>query len=139
MLCKDSPEIIHQEELKKKEQEKEKEKEKKSGGQKEKSNSFFENYPHFPFPEPHGEYANSTQEFRYHFPSKWEDLLKREGLKKVKTATTMFIPFNPLSLFFGNYITAICYKATARATKMLGKLPPFKWLGYSYMLVYEKK
>lgn len=106
---------------------------------KNKKKSFLEKYPHFPFPEPHGNYKSSTEECLSHLPSRWQKQFKDESLILVTLGTTMYIPFNPLDVLIGKKYAAVLYAITAEITKQIGTLPLLNRLGTSYFVVYKKK
>jgi len=59
-------------------------------------------YPHFPFPEPHGEYSNYFTELVQSTVISWEQIIKASGLPVRDVFTTMLLPKEFLSLFLGD-------------------------------------
>lgn len=98
---------------------------------------FRETYPHFPFPPPHGEYANSFEEFRAHRFSRWLALAKNSGLECVDRFTSVLLPRSLLDAFVdGSRLYPVYSRFVDRP---LGGLPVVRSLGESVCLICEKR
>jgi len=108
-----------------------------SGGKESFRERFFSAYPHFPFPEPHGEYADYFRELGASASFAWSGLAKRNNFKIKDMFTTMLIPKEFSSLFLGERALDF-YIRTIRINRKLGKSAFFKHLGQNLCLVLER-
>lgn len=93
-------------------------------------------YPHFPMPEPHGEYADYCSELMKTNTFQWIALAKKSGLKVKSAFTTMLFP-KELSSFVLGEKALDCYLKTRRVNNILGKFPVLRSLGQNLCLVLE--
>lgn len=98
---------------------------------------FSKDYPNFPFCEPHGNYKCWRDEFSSHLPKNWKNLFEYNDLKVIGLYSTMFIPFNFLTLF-SEKVAYSTYLKSIPMTKKIGDNPVLKYLGYSLCLVVQK-
>lgn len=64
--------------------------------------SFRRAYPHFPAPNPHGEFASYTDELRSQRVSQWELLISNAGLALCRSVTMSVVPVQLLLALFGS-------------------------------------
>lgn len=91
-------------------------------------------YPRFPFPNPHGEYRSSTEEFLAHRPSRWEELFTSNGFTIDTTFTTILAPHN-LGMAVSSRVAYWLACLGWPLTELLGGKSPFKFIGTSYAIM----
>lgn len=99
---------------------------------------FRKTYPHFPIPEPHGEYKNYFEEIISYLPKRWIELFNSSGLRVINTFSNMVIPWNLLCTFHAESPLYI-YERSTKLNKTLGRIAPFKWLGNNFCIVAKKE
>lgn len=100
--------------------------------------TFKEKYPHFPFPEPHGEYNDYFHELFSSAAPLWIRLAKKNGFKVKKVFSTMLMPKGLISVFIGGFSLNL-YLKTLKLNYKLGKAPVIKYFGQNLCLVLGKK
>lgn len=99
--------------------------------------SFFSAYPHFPFPDPHGEYADYFCELAMSPSFVWRAYMKKSGLKVKNAFTTMLFPKQFLSLFVGEKALDL-YIKTLWLNEKFGRNIFFRNLGQNLCFILEK-
>ena len=94
-------------------------------------------YPHFPFPEPHGEYPDYFVELAKTMPFVWFGLAQSCGFRIKKVFTTMLFPKHFSSLFLGDKELDF-YIKTLWLNKKFGGMGFLKYLGQNMCIVMEK-
>lgn len=100
--------------------------------------TLFTTYPHFPLPEPHGEYSNYFSELFKSIPPAWFGLVKKSNFKIKKIFTTMFFPKELLSLFL-NEKALDRYIKTLWINNKVNKSVFLSCLGQNLCLILEKE
>lgn len=94
-------------------------------------------YPHFPFPEPHGEYPDYFCELVMCMPFAWTALAKK--IFKIKNMfSTMLFPKELSSFFLGDKALP-AYIKTLKFNERYGRNKVLRLLGQNLCLVLEKK
>jgi hypothetical protein len=94
-------------------------------------------YPHFPMPEPHGDYADYCSELMRTNTLEWLRLINESGLKVKEIFTTMLFPKALSSVLVGGMALDIYVKTLWINTK-LGKSPILKHFGQNLCLILGK-
>jgi hypothetical protein len=98
---------------------------------------FRNHYPHFPFPEPHGNYPDFFTELAQSTPFIWTALARRSGFKIKSVFTTMLFPKELFSIMIGRAALG-AYIKTVRINGSLGNKVLLKYLGQNLCLVLGK-
>jgi ubiquinone/menaquinone biosynthesis C-methylase UbiE len=98
---------------------------------------FRKGYPHFPMPDPHGEYPDFFIELINSLPTAWYGLARESGFKVKGSFTIMLFPKMLFSVFNGDAALKF-YIKTLRLNEILGRGPVLKNLGQNLCLVMEK-
>ncbi|MDD5438634.1 MAG: class I SAM-dependent methyltransferase [Candidatus Omnitrophica bacterium] len=94
-------------------------------------------YPHFPFPEPHGDYADFFSELiRSTFPV-WHDIIRQSGLSIKDVFTTMLFPKDFSSVLIGDRALD-WYIGTVGMTKKYGRNAVLRYCGQNICFILEK-
>ena len=104
------------------------------------SKSIKKQLKNYPFPPPHGEFPHFFKElFGWKFRD-WEILISNNGeFKLVEQSTFQLNPFLPiLDLILPRTGVAI-HKLTRKVELRVGKIKPFKYLGYSCITITKYK
>jgi SAM-dependent methyltransferase len=92
-------------------------------------------FPGFPFPNPHGEYSSSTEEFLAHRPGRWLRLFEEGGFRVDRSFTTILAP-HTLGMAVSPDFAYWVARSGWPVTRLLGHRKGFKSLGTSFgMLV----
>jgi len=94
-------------------------------------------YPHFPFPDPHGEYPDYFCELALTNSAYWRGLANSSGLKTKDVFTTMVFPKDFLSVFSGEKALEY-YIRTLWLNKKFGKNRIIRHLGQNLCLILKK-
>jgi SAM-dependent methyltransferase len=99
--------------------------------------SFRRAYPHFPLPEPHGEYRSWFHELAAMRPSKWVELCTSAGFLRVTAQSLSVVPLVLLSTVLGGYGVTLFQKLLTLDRKLcaVDALVP---LSQSLLLICEK-
>ena len=103
----------------------------------EKISNFKKNYKYFPWPGPHGAYANSAVELVRHLPTNWNREAKQCGFEIKKKFTTNFLP-TPLLLTISVRLTSVMKLIFQPFVRVCGDKPIMKFLGNNYCLLIKK-
>jgi len=95
-------------------------------------------YPHFPMPEPHGEYADYCSELMKTNTFQWISLARNSGFAIRDIFTTMLFP-KELSSFVLGAKALDYYLKTRRINNILGRRPFLRSLGQNLCLILEKR
>ncbi len=95
-------------------------------------------YPHFPLPEPHGNYKSAMNEFFCHMPWAWIGAFKKAGFVIDSVFSTVMVPWGLFELAGGNAPLAF-YRRMPRWAHMAGKFPPFKFFGNNLCVIARKR
>lgn len=95
------------------------------------------NYKNFPFPGPHGAYANSGIELIQHLPCNWNQKLKMAGFAILHSFTTTFFPY-PLMVTISVKATLLLALIFEPASRCISNKPIIKYFGLSYGVILRK-
>ncbi|MFH1790780.1 MAG: class I SAM-dependent methyltransferase [Candidatus Omnitrophota bacterium] len=95
---------------------------------------FHNAYPHFPFPEPHGEYGNYFSELFKSFSFTWLNLVRKSGLRVKKVFTTGLFPKEFSSLVLGEKALD-AYVKTLWLNKRFGENGMLRHIGQNLCMV----
>ena len=97
---------------------------------------FKSSYPHFPMPDPHGEYFDYFRELVGSMPFSWIGLARKNGLRVKESFTAMLFPKALTSIFLGGMSLGLYIKTLPLNVKV-GKWPFFKYFGQNLCLILE--
>jgi SAM-dependent methyltransferase len=99
--------------------------------------SFRRAYPHFPLPEPHGEYPSWFHELAAMRPSKWVELCTSAGFLRVSAQSLSVVPLVLLSTLLGGYGVTL-FRRLLTVDRRLCAVDALLPLSQSLLLICEK-
>lgn len=87
---------------------------------------------------PHGEYKNLFDELCNSYPSKWESLLRGEGMRIVASRGTIILPWSLISVFSSRLGASLYHISKGFHRKIVSRYDLFKYFSYLICVVVEK-